>query len=249
MIFRAIAALCLGFLAGPAFAQFALVPTQPSEFDPVVVRLSVDSCVYDADSVSVRNESGVIRLYVGIRQCFAPGPLRIFDVGIGTYPTGLYRVEVVQVSGSTPGAIVASIPFSVTPRPTLAIFPPPKKALVDYSGNWMTPGESGWGLAIQHSPTQALFAQLFVYGTGSAPAWFTFQGGRWTSVTRWEGTVYASTGPAYGLAAFDPVAVTYLSVGTASIEFGALPIADGYATLTYSIGSTTVTKRIRRLVF
>jgi len=251
MFARSLAVLLLAALpAAPALAQFQLVPAQPSEFDPLVLRMTVDSCVYDVDRIGVRSDAGVIRVLAGINACVAPGPVRVIDVRLGTMPVGTYRVVLERAMGDvveSPPA--ATIVFNVTPRPTLAIFPPPKRPLNDYSGNWMTPEEAGWGLSIQHSPTNVVFAQLFVYGANGGPQWFTFQGGQWKSATRWEGSVYASTGPAYSAPGYDPRLFLIQPVGTASLEFEQVPGSEGLATLAYTIGNTPVTKRIRRLAF
>ncbi len=233
-----------------AFAQFTIVPAQPEEFDDVVVRMTVDSCVYDIDRIGVRKSGDTFVVGVGVRNCLVPGPLRVIDVRIGSLPIGSYRVVVERVMGDlieTPPPF--STTFDVRPRPTLAIFPPPKKPLNDYSGNWVTQTELGWGLSIQHSPTQVLFAQLFVYTPAGAPTWFTLQGGQWTSATRWEGQIFGSTGPGFAAPLFDPRQVVTASVGAASLEFEQSPGTEGFATLTYTVGGTTITKRIRRFLF
>jgi len=249
---RSLAAPLLAALAAlPALAQFEIVPAQPQAFDPVVLRMTVDSCVYDIDRISVQMRQDVLVVNVRVNACLVPGPVRVIDVRLGTLPVGSYRAAVFPAMGDlvfeTPPA--ATIAFNVTGRPVIAIFPPPKKPNNDHSGNWFTPTESGWGLAIQQSPTDVLFAQLFVYGANGAPAWFTFQGGQWKSATRWEGTVYANTGPGYGDPVFDPRQVTIQPVGTAMLEFEQAPGTIGVATLVYSVGNVTVTRRIRRLAF
>jgi hypothetical protein len=243
------AGLALLAASAGASAQFEIVPAQPQAFDSVVLRMTVDSCVYDIDSIGVSARQEVLLVSAGIRNCLLPGPLRVIDVRLGTFPIGSYRVVVSRAFGdiveSPPAATIA---FTVTPRPTLAIFPPPKHSLDDYSGNWVVPTELGWGLAIQHSPTDALFAQLFIYGAGGTPNWFTFQSGQWKSATRWEGQVYASSGPVYTAPVFNPAQVAIAPVGVASIEFEHGP-ADTFATLTYTVGNATITKRIRKFAF
>ena len=143
----------------------------------------------------------------------------------------------------------ATIAFNVTARPTIAIFPPPKRPLNDWSGNWVTQTELGWGLSIQQSPTDVLFAQLFVYAANGAPAWFTFQDGQWKSATRWEGKLFASTGPGFSEPVFDPGQVAIQPLGTASIEVEQTPGNEAFATLHYVVGNVPVTKRIRKLLF
>jgi hypothetical protein len=250
MSLRFLAAFLLAALpAAQALAQFAVVPARPNANDPVVLRMSVDSCVYDQDIVDVRADSNVFRVAVGINACLQPGPTKVIDVRLGTLPVGEYRVEVVRAQSGAGSPSLASIPFTVIPRPVIAVFPPPKKPNADYTGAWWVPTESGWGLSILQSPADSIFAQLFVYGANGAPGWFTFQGGQWKSATRWEGSVYASTGPAFSGPAFDPRQVTIQPIGAATLEFEQVPGSEGIATLTYSVGNVTVTKRIQRLPF
>jgi hypothetical protein len=252
MTFRVLAAgLALLAASATASAQYSIVPAQPQEFDSVVLRMTVDSCVFDIDRIGVSALQDVLVVTARVRNCLVPGPLRVIDVRLGTLPIGSYRAVLIQATGDlvfeTPPS--ATIPFNVVARPTIAIFPPPKKPLNDYTGNWIVPTELGWGLTILQSPAHTVFAQLFVYGANRLPEWFTFQAGQWKSATRWEGAVYASTGPAWSNPAFDPAQVSTLPVGTATLEFEQLPGSEGLATLVYTVGNVSVTKRIRRFAF
>lgn len=253
MKFKALAAaLVMLASSAVAFAQsFALVPAQPAAFDPLVLRMTVDSCVYDQDRVNVYASQGAFRVFITANPCLVPGPVKVIDVRLGTLPVGPGRVEVFQVAG---GDMIVrqeggTFDFNVTGRPVVAVFPPPKKPNNDWSGHWVTQTEPGWGLSIQQSPTDVLFAQLFVYASNGAPAWFTFQEGQWKSATRWEGKLFASTGPGFGEPAFDPRQVAIQPLGTASIEFEQTPGNEAFATLSYSVGNVPVTKRIRRFLF
>jgi hypothetical protein len=236
-------------LSSASAQQFALVPAQPQAFDPVVLRMTVDSCVFDQDRVGVTASQGTFRVNLGVNNCLVPGPTKVIDVRLGTLPIGTYRVDVSLAQGDIVQPNVARIDFSVTGRPTIAIFPPPKKPNTDFSGNWFVPAEPGWGLAIQQSPTDVVFAELFVYGANGSPTWFTLQDGQWKSATRWEGRLFANTGPAFSDPVFDPGRVTIAPLGTASIEFEQAPGTEGLATLTYNVNNIAVTKRIRRLAF
>jgi hypothetical protein len=250
MNIRALAAgLALLTGATTASAQFALVPAQPNANDPVVVRMTVDSCVYDPDRIDVQSRDGTFIVVVGLNACLVAGPTKVIDVRLGTLPAGSYRWSVQSLQGDVVQVILPPTAFSVLPRPTIAIFPPPKKPLNDYTGNWIVPTELGWGLTILQSPAHTVFAQLFVYGANRLPEWFTFQAGQWKSATRWEGAVYASTGPAWSNPAFDPAQVSTQPVGTATLEFEQLPGSEGLATLVYTVGGASVTKRIRRFAF
>ncbi|MBK7660064.1 MAG: hypothetical protein IPJ28_13335 [Betaproteobacteria bacterium] len=253
MKFKALAA-GLAILAGSAAVSaqtFALVPAQPQTFDPLVLRMTVDSCVYDQDRISVSASQGVFRVFIAVNPCLVPGPLKVIDVRLGALPAGPGRVEVFQIVG---GDLLVrleggNIDFNVTGRPVIAVFPPPKKPNNDWSGNWVTQTELGWGLSIQQSPTDVLFAQLFVYAVNGAPVWFTFQEGQWKSATRWEGKLFASSGPGFTEPVFDPGQVAIQPLGTASIEFEQTPGNEAFATLNYVVGNVPVTKRIRKLLF
>lgn len=239
-------------LTSASAQPFALVPAKPEAFDPVVLRMTVDSCVYDPDAIGVRKQEDLLIVNAGIRNCLVPGPLRVIDVRLGTFPVGRYRVLLEHSIGGTtipesPPAFIAT--FDVTSRPTVAIFPPPKRPLNDWSGNWVTQTELGWGLSIQQSPTDVLFAQLFVYAVNGLPVWFTFQDGQWKSATRWEGKLFASAGPGYSEPVFDPRQVVTQPLGTATIEFEQTPGNEAFATLHYVVGNVPVTKRIRKLLF
>ena len=253
MKFKALAA-GLAILAGSAAVSaqtFALVPAQPQTFDPLVLRMTVDSCVYDQDRISVSASQGVFRVFIAVNPCLVPGPLKVIDVRLGALPAGPGRVEVFQIVG---GDLLVrleggNIDFNVTGRPVVAVFPPPKKPNNDWSGNWVTQTELGWGLSIQQSPTDVLFAQLFVYAVNGAPVWFTFQEGQWKSATRWEGKLFASSGPGFTELVFDPRQVAIQPLGTATIEFEQTPGNEAFATLNYVVGNVPVTKRIRKLLF
>lgn len=243
MKFKALAA-GLAILAGSAAVSaqtFALVPAQPQTFDPLVLRMTVDSCVYDQDRISVSASQGVFRVFIAVNPCLVPGPLKVIDVRLGALPAGPGRVEVFQIVG---GDLLVrleggNIDFNVTGRPVIAVFPPPKKPNNDWSGNWVTQTELGWGLSIQQSPTDVLFAQLFVYAVNGAPVWFTFQEGQWKSATRWEGKLFASSGPGFTEPVFDPRQVAIQPLGTATIEFEQTPGNEAFATLNYVVGNVT----------
>ena len=251
MTFRSMAAgLALLAAAFSAHGQFAISPAQPSEFDPVVLRMTVDSCAYDTQFAAVQMDASVLRVTVATRQCLLPGPIRVVDVRLGTLPAGTYRVELRSLTG---GDLVspplANIPFTVTPRPQIAVFPAPARPLNDYSGNWYNPLESGWGITIHQSPAGTIFSELLVYGAGGLPDWYTFSSGLWTSATRWEGTVYASRGTAFSAPVYDPAQLTVQPVGSVSLDFEQSPGTEGFATLAYNVGTVQVSKRIRRLAF
>jgi len=112
----------------------------------------------------------------------------------------------------------------------------------NFSDQWWDPNESGWGAAVLQQ-ADVLFIDLFVYGPDNRPTWFTAtayyqpQSGS----TLFSGDLYETTGPWFG-AFFNTNAVGYRKVGT--LQFDAS--STDFATLTYMVDGTPVTKSIRR---
>lgn len=115
----------------------------------------------------------------------------------------------------------------------------------NYSDMWWNPSESGWGVTIADHETE-IFAVWYTYDTDGSPIWFTVPGGTFNSNrTFFSGDLYRSTGPSFA-GAFDPAAVARDRVGTASFEFAP---GSGVATFTWTVGSVTRSRQIRRLPF
>ena len=116
----------------------------------------------------------------------------------------------------------------------------------DYTDLWYNANESGWGLnLIQQGRT--IFATLYVYGTDTAPRWYSASDLEpvGTSQTQFTGQLYQSTGPYFGATSFDSNAVSTLAVGTMTITF----TSPTTATLQYTINGAPVTKNITRYLF
>ena len=235
-----------GILAAlPAHAAPQVVPAEPYAFEPVNLRLDVDSCAFAPETVSVSSSSGVFRVVHRPHNCLLPGEPRVADILLGSLPAGDYEVQVFPTADAfTP--IVAGIRFTVRERPEILVFPPPPRPLTDYSGMWFRPPESGWGLSFHQSSTRSVFAAWYVHDAAGNPAWYTIEGGRWTGATHWEGTVYRTSGPPFFAPAFDPALVARQPAGQAAIDFTQRPGEEDYATFTYSVGSSHGTKRITR---
>lgn len=115
----------------------------------------------------------------------------------------------------------------------------------NYSDIWYNPNESGWGLTIADHNSQ-LFAVWFTYRQDGKSTWYVIPGGTFSNNRqRFQGDMYATTGPAYSAAAFDPSRVTATKVGTATIDFSSYAAA----TFTYSLAGVTQTKTIARQPF
>lgn len=239
----------LALAALPAFAASQISPAEPYEFDLVNVRMTVDSCAFVPETVSVTAAGGVFRLTHRPNQCLLPGEPRIVDIRLGSLAIGDWRVEI-HADGDPAGTPSERIDFSVRGRPTIAVFPPPPRPLTDYSGHWYRPAESGWGLSFHQSPAGVVFAAWYVYDADGTPAWYVIQDGQWTSSTRWAGTVYRTSGPPFFPGpGFDAAAVTRVVVGEAAFDFTQRPGETGMATFSYQVNGQEGTKRITRLLF
>jgi hypothetical protein len=170
------------------------------------------------------------------------------DIRLGTLPVGDWVVEV-HPSGDPAGPASERISFSVTGRPKITIFPPPPRPLTDYSGQWYKPTEAGWGLSIHQSPTNIVVAAWYVFSSNGIPVWYTLQSGQWTSATTWSGKVYVTTGPTLFAPTFNPNEVVTAEAGTATLDFTQKPGEEEFATLSYTVGDKTGSKRITRLMF
>jgi hypothetical protein len=116
----------------------------------------------------------------------------------------------------------------------------------DYTDLWWGgDGQSGWGFNImQHAPSNQIFGVMYTYDTSGRPEWFVLPGGTWTSSTRFGGTWYRVTGPAYNRS-FDPSQVKVTPVGTAEVDF-----TDGsHGTLSFTVNGVVVTHSIQRQPF
>lgn len=229
-----------------AAAAASIVPAEPSSFDLVNLRMTVDGCVFNASSVRVFMHENPFTVTARRNQCLLPGPTEVVDIRLGTLPAGSYSVSVHDnPSDFAPPYERAS--FVVRDRPEIAIFPPPPRPLTDYSGLWYNPLESGWGLSIHQGAGDVVFAMLFVYGANSQPEWYSIQGGRWSSSTLWTGTVFRTTGPRLSDPVFDPSAVMYAGYGTVVLDFRQTPGSEGRARFDYTIDGVTASKSIRRI--
>jgi hypothetical protein len=240
-------ALFLGCAA--AHAASRIVPAQPYAFDPVNLRMTVDSCVFAQDRVAVRAAQNTIDVNTQANNCLLPGEQIVVDIRLGSLPPGTWTVRLNEANGDIVRPAVETHTFEVLNRPEIAVFPPPPKPLTDYSGHWYKPAESGWGLSFHQSPTNVAFAAWFVYDAAGDPAWYTIQDGQWTSPARWTGAVYRTSGPPFFAPAFDPTQVTRTPAGQAEFDFTQRPGEEGFATFTYAVGGQAGSKRITRLAF
>lgn len=123
-----------------------------------------------------------------------------------------------------------------------SLYAPPGAATktTDQSDLWWVHTESGWGIQLVQN-NNTIFATLFVYEPDGQPTWYsatlTFQGS-----FNWSGTLYKTMGPWFGAQPFDSSTVTYLPVGTMSVNNPS--VASG--TLIYTVNGVQVVKAIER---
>lgn len=242
-----IAALLFAISASSSFAS-RIVPAEPSAFDPVNLRMNVDSCMFVPSTVRVSAVGNVLKVTQAPNFCLVAGTPEIADVRLGTLAPGDYRVEVFM-SQSGDGPPAETLAFQVRERPEIAVFPPPTRPLTDYTGMWWNPQESGWGLSLHQAPSHVIFGAWFVYNAAGQPEWYTLQGGQWTTSTTWTGTIYRTTGPFFAGPNYDPRLVLVQAAGTATLDFKQTPGAEDRARFTYTVNGVTATKTISRMVF
>ena len=235
-------------LSADAFAQSRIVPANPTSFQLVNLRMTVDSCAFEPSTVRVMSAGNVLKVTHQPKACFAPGEPQLMDVRLGELPAGDYRVEVFA-SRDTDGPAAETLSFQVRDPAELAVFPPPNRPLTDYSGLWWNPNESGWGLSLHQSPTHAIFGAWFVYNAGGEPEWYTLQGGQWLDATTWRGSIYRTTGPSFAGPDYDPRLVLVQAAGTATLDFRHVDGAEDRARFTYTVNGATATKVITKMSF
>ncbi len=235
----ALAAAC------PALAS-EIIPSQPTAFQDVNLRMTVDSCAFNAGSVDVSALGDAIRVTQQLNNCLVVGTPRVVDVRLGALPAGNWRVEV-YTTPQPSGTPAERLAFTVTTPAVIAIFPAPPRPLTGYGGMWWNDQESGWGLSLHQGPTYSLLGTLFVYDGNGQPQWYSIQPGGWTHETRWQGTVYRTSGPYFGVAVYNPLQVQVLAVGSATLDFEQVAGSLGRATFTYTVNGVSTTKVITRL--
>ena len=109
----------------------------------------------------------------------------------------------------------------------------------DFTDLWYNPAEDGWGINfIQQS--NIIFATMFVYGTDNRAHWFVASDMR-PSGNTFSGVLYETSGPAFNTT-WNNAQVSKPPAGSIAVTFNTL----NTATLTYTVGSSTVTKQIQR---
>ncbi len=118
----------------------------------------------------------------------------------------------------------------------------------NYSDIWWNPAESGWGLTIADHETN-LWAVWYTYRSDGSPTWMFASGGTFDATrTRFTGSLYQATGPAYN-ASFSSRPVSVTPAGSISIDFAPPGLANGIALFSYTVGNVSGTKQVQRYAF
>lgn len=178
--------------------------------------------------------------------CCPPG----IDLAIGQFPAGDYQVEVTKRSAQgEPLGLVGSATFSVAPRET-------NRPLMNATGLWWNPSESGWGINIVQNDGK-LFATWFVYGPDGTADWYHMSGGVWNYAGGFDGPIYRATGPYMegcpeypapcSAPRFDPGAVTRRPIGQVTFYF--YDSDHNQAHVEFIIDGMRHSKQLQRLSF
>ena len=151
-----LAALLSASLAAGA-QGLSILPASPQYMEPVYVRITPErgarELIYGAQASMSGN---VITVEVQKRsECCE----YYYDVMLGRFPAGTYKVVVPAGDGKT-----ATVDFTVS-APARSREYPGRVPAVNYTDLWWSPAESGWGLSIVHGPFNDIFATWMVYGT------------------------------------------------------------------------------------
>ncbi len=247
----------------PAAAQTTLTlpslsPATPTTADLVVLRMPGRcNAAYRTPAYNVRM-SGT-NIYVQQRYNYPPPPCPAPPAGesafpvfaeIGRLPAGTYNIDITGVS-EVAGTVVESaeylsIPLVVTAKSGSIAGPVP---FINYAGHWWDESDLGAGFMIWQSDRDAVLLAWFTYALDGKAAWYSLQGGRWVSATRYEGPLYRTSRQPNANAPHsvtNPGATAAASVGTASLDFsGPDGIDSGVFTATLSAGGQ-VSRNIRR---
>lgn len=127
------------------------------------------------------------------------------------------------------------------------VFAPARAATptTDFSDLWFNPNESGWGVNLIQQ-NEIIFVTMFVYASNGQPTWFvgpaTAYTGLSNGIASFTGPLYATNGPYFGAATFDPNAVSNRQVG--AVSFAAGQVSSG--AISYTVDGVSVTKSIQR---
>lgn len=236
----------LALATASALAESRFSPASPLPFERTDLRLTVDNCMFDPDSVRVERKDDTLRVFQRPRQCLLPGSPIVVDIELGSFPAGSYPVELYDDS-TADSPVAEHLTLTVHPLFEIAVYPRVPHPLTNYSGWWWSPTEPGWGLTLMQGGTFNLFGAWHVFDTQGSPRWYTLQAGKWSSSTVWSGKIVSSTGAWLGLPNYDPSAFHNDVVGDITLDFSQTPGHEGEATLRYILDGHSGSKTIQRM--
>src|SRR5262245_56376741 len=123
-VLAAVAASAGGAWAESPPATYGIRPADPAAFDPVILRIPVDSCVFDPATVTIEKTDAAIEVRHRPNNCLVPGEQRAVDIRLGTYPAGRYEVHLfAQPGGDVSVTPISTYRFTVSQRPEVAVVP------------------------------------------------------------------------------------------------------------------------------
>ena len=126
-----------------------------------------------------------------------------------------------------------------------ALAPVAPTSSLNYTGMWWNPGESGWGVNVNHQG-DVVFATLFTYDRTGAPLWVLVTALLQPDGRTYAGDLYRASGPAFNAQPFLPITEANLvKVGTMSLSFA----SAGSGRLSYTYQGVAVSKDIVPQVF
>ena len=168
-------------------------------------------------------------------------PVGQATLAFGDTGTGTLRYSVHGMEGAK--AITREI-FGPLPTCTYAADPQLVNA-GNYTDLWWAAegSERGWTVHFAHQG-DVIVATWSTFGYSGEPLWLVSAATK-VGANAYAGTLYRTTGPAFGTVPFDPAKVTRTAAGTASFTFS----NGNAATFTYTMGNVKRTKAISRELF
>ena len=143
-------------------------------------------------------------------------------------------------NGTTVTKTITRFDFA-SPVPVCSATTASRATATNYQDLWWNAAEPGWGLDIAHQGN-IIFASLFTYDDAGRDTWFYASNASRQADGSYSGTLYQATGPVFNTSPW--TANAQAAVGTLTLRFG----AGDAGTLSYTVGSRTVTKPITRFV-
>jgi lysyl endopeptidase len=178
----------------------------------------------------------------------SPGPLTQSCSYTPPPPSCMYTYSewsACQPNNTRSRAVIAAIPVGCAGTPgTLAescTYLAPAST-ENYTAMWWQPQEPGWGINVNHQDS-TLFATLFSYSESGTPMWLMASSMARQADSSYFGDLYRVTGPVFNQTPWTQVQPTV--VGRMTLSFS----SKNTASLSYNVGSVTVSKQLERYSF